>query len=69
MALLRIKRTTSSVRKWKKWCCRHKAILEYLQQQGDLQVANVAVVTRGVRAGRPCQRGVLTAALDPHADC
>ena len=29
------------VRKWKTWCCHHKDILEYLQQQGDLQVANV----------------------------
>lgn len=41
MALLRIKKTMNFVQKWKIWCCHHKDILEYLQQQGDLQVANV----------------------------
>lgn len=41
MALLQIKKTMNFVQKWKAWCCHHKAILEYLQQQGDLQVGNV----------------------------
>lgn len=41
MASLQIKKTMNFVRKWKIWCCHHKDILQYLQQQGDLQVANV----------------------------
>lgn len=41
MDLLQIRKTMNFVLKWKTWCCHHKDILEYLQQQEDLQVVNV----------------------------
>lgn len=33
------------VLKWKTWCCHHKDILEYLQQQEDLQTTMMSYLS------------------------
>lgn len=65
MDLLRIRKILNFVLKWKIWCCHHKDILEYLQQQGDLQVENVKLWQTVWRLARDFFFYTFMAGVDP----